>query len=294
MAPHVLGQAKADARIALASEWQLVRWKFARHRLAVESLAFLIVMYLGVVFAEFISPYDPSKRQQALMHTPPHLLHFVDKQGRFTLRPFVFGVRTRLDPKTLERVVVPDESKVYPLRFLVQGDAYRLGGLIPGDLHLFGVDRPGRLVLLGTDKLGRDLLSLIVFGSRVSLTIGLVGVALSLLIASITLSIPGMILGETSLSFIGLGLQAPAISWGVLLTESQAVHVLATAPWLLLPALFVIATILAFNFVGDGLRDAADPYARVEPVPGNPEGLRRGTGWTAPPRRRRGAAGGRS
>ena len=70
-----------------------------------------------------------------------------------------------------------------------------------------------------------------------------------------------MILGETALSFIGLGLQTPAISWGVLLKEAQAVHVLATSPWLLLPGVFVVVAILAFNFVGDGLRDAADPYA---------------------------------
>jgi peptide/nickel transport system permease protein len=86
---------------------------------------------------------------------------------------------------------------------------------------------------------------------------------MSYIIANLTLAIPGMILGETSLSFIGLGLQAPAISWGVLLREAQAIRVLATSPWLLLPGAFVIVTILAFNFVGDGLRDAADPYAKV-------------------------------
>jgi len=85
----------------------------------------------------------------------------------------------------------------------------------------------------------------------------------SYIIASLTLSIPGMILGETSLSFIGLGLQPPAISWGVLLKESQAIRVLANSPWLLIPGIFVIITILAFNFVGDGLRDAADPYATI-------------------------------
>ncbi|GAG59234.1 unnamed protein product, partial [marine sediment metagenome] len=83
----------------------------------------------------------------------------------------------------------------------------------------------------------------------------------SYIIASLTLSIPGMILGETALSFIGLGLQPPAISWGVLLSGSQAIKVLANTPWLLIPGIFVIVAILAFNFVGDGLRDAADPYA---------------------------------
>jgi peptide/nickel transport system permease protein len=86
---------------------------------------------------------------------------------------------------------------------------------------------------------------------------------MSYIIAQLTLAIPHMILGETALSFIGLGLQPPAISWGVLLKDAQAIRVLALSPWLLLPTLFVIVSILAFNFVGDGLRDAADPYANV-------------------------------
>jgi peptide/nickel transport system permease protein len=81
-------------------------------------------------------------------------------------------------------------------------------------------------------------------------------------IASLTLAIPGMILAETSLSFIGLGMQAPAMSWGVLLKNSQSIETLAKAPWLLTPAVAVVLCILAFNFVGDGMRDAADPYAR--------------------------------
>jgi len=372
--PHVLDEAKADNRIARASEWQLVRWKFMRHKLAVVSLVFLAVMYLGVILSEFIAPYDPRKPQQVYLFTPPQLIHFVDPEGRFHLRPFVYGVKTTLDRETMGRKVVSDPSKRYPIRFFVHGEPYKLWGRFPGDLHLFGVDKPGRLVLLGTDKMGRDMLSLIIYGSRVSLSIGLLGVAVSLLIgitlgglsgyiggrtdtviqriveflrsiptlplwmglsaalpaswttlqtyfaivvilslvgwtglarvvrgkfmaikaedfimaaeldgarhlriifkyllpsfmsyviANITLAIPGMILGETSLSFIGLGLQVPAISWGVLLRESQAIRVLATSPWLLIPGGFVVVTILAFNFVGDGLRDAADPYTKV-------------------------------
>jgi peptide/nickel transport system permease protein len=85
---------------------------------------------------------------------------------------------------------------------------------------------------------------------------------LSHIIASLTLSIPGLILSETSLSFIGLGLRPPTISWGVLMKESQNLVVVAKAPWLLIPGLFIVVTVLSFNFMGDGLRDAADPYVR--------------------------------
>jgi peptide/nickel transport system permease protein len=82
------------------------------------------------------------------------------------------------------------------------------------------------------------------------------------IIASLTLAVPGMILAETSLSFLGLGLRPPTISWGVLLQEAQNLQTVALAPWLLIPALFVVISILSFNFMGDGLRDAADPYSR--------------------------------
>jgi peptide/nickel transport system permease protein len=84
----------------------------------------------------------------------------------------------------------------------------------------------------------------------------------SYLIASLTMSVPGMILGETSLSFLGLGLRPPAISWGVLLSEAQKISVLAESPWLLFPSIPIVIVVLAFNFMGDGLRDAADPYSR--------------------------------
>jgi len=82
------------------------------------------------------------------------------------------------------------------------------------------------------------------------------------IIATVSLAVPTMILSETALSFLGLGLQAPAVSWGVLLQDAQSVSVVANAPWLLLPGMAVVVAVVAFNFVGDGLRDSADPYGK--------------------------------
>ena len=360
-------------RLFVASQWQLIRWKFVRHRLAMGALGILSVFYFVAIFAEFISPYDPSNYDTRYMFCPPMRLHFFDETGAFHLRPFVYKVKVEVDMITFLKTYSMDKTEKYPLYFFVKGDPYKLWGLFESNIHLFGTEE-GEAFLLGTDKMGRDMLSRIIYGGRLSLSVGLIGIAISFvlgvtiggisgyfggkadiitqriiefiisipslplwmglsaalppywsvvkvyfgiviilslmgwcglarvvrgkfmavreedfvmaaklhgasesriifkhllpsfysyIIASLTLSVPGMILGETALSFIGLGLQSPAISWGVLLKESQAIRVLANSPWLLVPAVFVIITVLAFNFVGDGLRDAADPYARV-------------------------------
>ena len=83
----------------------------------------------------------------------------------------------------------------------------------------------------------------------------------SYVIVSLTLAVPGMILGETALSFLGLGIQPPAVSWGTLLQDAQNFQAVSRQPWLLIPCLFVVLTVLLYNFLGDGLRDAADPYS---------------------------------
>ena len=360
----------AGEELLVASQWQLIRWKFLQHKVAVASLVVLTVLYLGALFAEFLSPYDPRIHDVRYLYSPPHRIHFVDENGKFSLRPFVYPLTATTDPRTYLTTYLEDQSEQHSLRFFVRGDPYKMWGLFAADLHLFGTTE-GEVFLLGTDKLGYDMLSRLIYASRISLTVGLVGIAVSFtlgiliggisgyfggvvdlifqrviefilsipslplwmglsaalplhwstvkvyfgiivilslvgwtslarvvrgkfmslreedfvlaaklhgarerriifrhllpsfysyIIASLTLSIPGMILGETALSFIGLGLQFPAISWGVLLKDAQGIYVLANAPWLLTPALIVIVTVLAFNFVGDGLRDAADPY----------------------------------
>jgi len=362
-----------EEKLFVASQWQLIRWKFFRHKLAMGALAVLSILYLFAIFAEFTSPYDPRGHDIRYMYCPPMRIHFFDETGAFHLHPFVYKVKAELDMITLRKTYAEDKGKKYPLYFFVRGDSYKLWGLFEGNIHLFGT-REGKVFLFGTDKMGRDMLSRVINGGRLSLSVGLLGIAISFIfgitiggvsgyyggkadviiqriiefirsiptlplwmglsaalppywsivkvyfgiviilslvgwtglarvvrgkfmsvreedfvmaarlhgaseariifkhllpsfysyiIASLTLSIPGMILGETSLSFIGLGLQPPAISWGVLLKESQAIRVLANSPWLLIPGIFVIITILAFNFVGDGLRDAADPYATI-------------------------------
>ncbi len=357
-------------RYYTASQWQLVWWRFRRHRLAVVSFWFLLILYASILVSEFLAPYALDSRNADFVHAPPQRVHLWH-DGAF-VGPFVYGYGFTLDLQRMQRVYVVDETDVQPLRFFCRGDGYRFWGLFEADLHLVCPAEGGTFFLWGTDRLGRDMLSRIIYGARISLTIGLLGVAVSFvlgvtlggiagyfgglidsaiqrvievirsfpviplwmalsaalpvtwdalwvyfgitiilglvdwpglaravrgrilalreedfaqaavlmgarpgrviarhmvpsfashLIASVTLAIPSMILGETALSFLGLGLRPPITSWGVLLTEAQNINAVALYPWLMLPVLPVILVVLAFNFVGDGLRDAADPYS---------------------------------
>ena len=378
--PHYISTAPFDpssieaasdeqSQIYLASQTRLMWWKFKRHRLALASGIFLMLLYFIIAIAEFLAPYNLHTRNMDFIYTSPQRVHLFH-EGSF-VGPFVYGRTMKHDMDNLQRVYTDNPNDVQPIRFFCRGDGYRFWGLFESNLHLVCPAEGGQMFLLGADRLGRDVLSRILYGARISLTIGLVGITVSFilgivigglagyhggwldmavqriievlqslpsiplwmalaaimpvtwspilvyfgitiilglldwtglaravrskllslreedyvlaaqlmgarpsriigrhlipgfmshLIATATISIPGMILGETALSFLGLGLRAPITSWGILLTEARNVSVIAFYPWLLLPMAPVILVILAFNFLGDGLRDAADPY----------------------------------
>ncbi|MBN1310681.1 MAG: ABC transporter permease [Anaerolineae bacterium] len=356
-------------KVEVASQWQLMWWKFKRHRMAVIGGIVVLIYYIVALFANFFAPVHFSTYNDQYVYAPPQQIRLF-RDGKFN--PYVYGYRFERDPVSFKKIWALDEETIIPVSFFTRGEPYKLWGLIPGNLHLFGPkEEDAPFYLLGADKTGRDVLSRIIFSSQVSLTVGLVGVAISLIlgiliggisglvggvldnaiqrlieilisiptlplwlalaavvpldwtplqvyfmitvilsligwtglgrvvrskflalreedfilaatldgvpqgrmimrhmlpsflshiIAQVTLSIPYMILGETALSFLGLGLRPPVVSWGVMLQETQKVAVLASYPWLLYPAVAVIIVVLALNFLGDGLRDAADPY----------------------------------
>lgn len=166
-------------RLASASQWRLVWLRFCRHRLAVAAALMLTLLCLTTLLCEFVAPYGPEDRDVRSLQAPPQRLRFIDAAGRFHLRPFAYGHSLSFDAATWERVYAPDPQARFPLRLLARGERYRMWGLFESDLHLFGPGEGGYLHLFGTDKLGRDLFSRVLYGGRISLTIGLVGVALT-------------------------------------------------------------------------------------------------------------------
>ena len=355
--------------MAHASQLRLMWMYFRQHRLALASGIFLIVIYLAILVCEFLAPYNLHTRNTEFIYAPPASVHLF-RDGSLVW-PYTYGQTMTLDLDTLRRNYADDKSDIQPVRFFCRGDTYRFWNLFEADVHVICPAQGGQLFLLGTDRLGRDVLSRTIYGARISLTIGILGVLLSFvlgiviggiagyrggvfdmivqrltevlqsipsiplwmalatiipltwspllvyvgitvilamldwtglaravrskllslrdedyvvaaqllgarssriirrhlipgfmshLIASATLTVPSMILGETALSFLGIGLRPPTTSWGILLTEARSINIIALYPWLLFPVVPVILVILAFNFLGDGLRDAADPY----------------------------------
>ena len=359
------------------SYWSLVWWKFKRNRVAVIGGILLLLSYIVfVLIPEFVAPYTLGHTSE-FVEAPPTSLHFVDAQGNFHARPFVYGMERTLDFKTRARTYAEDTTKMYPIYFIVKGDPYKLLGLIPTNLHLYGVDQEtnpdASVFLMGTDALGRDWFTRVLYGGRLSLMIGLIGQVLTIVFGMVlgvmsgfyggttdqiiqrttefisaipeiplfmalaaaipqywpqlavyfmltiilsfvrwgglarqvrglilslrereyvlaarsagasnsrlmfrhllpgtmshviviaTLAIPGMILAETALSWLGLGIRPPLTSWGTLLQDAASVRAIHNTPWELWTVPFILLTILAYNMLGDGLRDALDPYAR--------------------------------
>jgi peptide/nickel transport system permease protein len=346
-----------------------VFWRqFRKSPLAIAGGSVLAVFYLLALLAPFVAPYTAEQMDRERYFHRPQALRWVDADGGFHLRPFVYATRLA-DPGAFRYEDLP--AQPLPLRFLVRGPQYHLFGLLPTDVHLFGVDAPGHVYLFGTDSFGRDVLSRALFGGQVSLTVGLVGIVISFtlglllggisgyfgglpdtlimrstelllsipslylivalrgiipidlpsqqvylgivailafigwaslarvirglvlsirrsefvtaaealgfgrmrivvrhilpntmsyVIVAATISIPGYILGEVVLSFIGVGVQEPAASWGNMLNQARSIRALTSFPWLLfVPGTAIFLTVMAFNFLGDGLRDALDP-----------------------------------
>lgn len=163
-----------------ATQWQLIWWKFSANKLAMLGLLFLGLAYLTILVAEFAAPCDPRQRDANRILAPPTRVRFVDDADRFHARPFIYPTVRERNPETLRRSFKEDRSQQIPLSLFVRGDAYTICGLFRSDLHLFGTGDPKHpLLLLGADRMGRDLLSRIIAGGRISLSIGLVGIALS-------------------------------------------------------------------------------------------------------------------
>ncbi|MCY4539965.1 MAG: ABC transporter permease [Chloroflexi bacterium] len=181
---------KADERQLTASQSQLIWWRFRKHRAAMISLAVLLLFYFVALFAGFFAPRDPGRVDAQFAQAPPQPLVFFDDAG-FHFPPIVYGYVGERDPKTLRKFYRVSAGDRYQLRFFVRGDPYLILGLIESDIHFIGTDDPDLpLFLLGTDLLGRDMLSRVIYGGQVSLSVGLVGVFLSLIL--------GILLGGVS------------------------------------------------------------------------------------------------
>ncbi len=197
-----LKMAEEKDKIAIATPRQLMWWKFRKHRVAVFSAGVLIVFYIIALFADFISPYDPNAFSASHKFVPPMYVSFINADGNFSLRPGVYGMIMHKDPETLRITYEKDKSVWHPVHFFVKERPYKLLGLFETDIHLYGLgdeasEADAKIFILGSDRLGRDMLSRIIYGARISLSIGLISVFLSLTLGIVLGGISGYYGGWT-------------------------------------------------------------------------------------------------
>lgn len=347
---------------------QLWKDKFARIALVV-----LGVIYFALLFADFIAPYTKDFSGRTMAYVPPSKIFTIDENGKFS-KPYTYNYKREFDAQELKIVYTLDRSQKHYVKFFAKGQKYKFLGLIPMKRHLVTTDESGRLYLLGTDINGRDVFSRILFGGRISMTIGFLalfvlfpigllyggiagyfggktdmimmrfaeavmsipsfylliilasilpsgmtsvqrfmlivvilaligwagfarvvrGMVLSIknqeyiqaaksigasrlriivkhilpqttsfVIVAMTLSVPSYILSESGLSFLGLGIQQPDASWGNMLKEAQEYTNIIYRPWLLTPGFLIFIAVLAFNLIGDTIRDILDPKSKT-------------------------------
>ena len=347
---------------------QLWKDKFARIALVV-----LGIIYFALFFADFIAPYTKDFSDRTMAYVPPSKIFTIDENGKFS-KPYTYNYKREFDSVDLKIIYSLDRSQKHYIKFFSQGQKYKFLGLIPMKRHLITTDENGRLYLLGTDINGRDVFSRILFGGRISMTIGFLalfvlfpigllyggiagyfggkvdmlmmrfaeavmsipsfylliilasilpsgmtsvqrfmlivvilaligwagfarvvrGMVLSIknqeyvqaarsigasrfriivkhilpqttsfVIVAMTLSVPSYILSESGLSFLGLGIQQPDASWGNMLKEAQEYTNIIYRPWLLTPGFLIFIAVLAFNLIGDTIRDILDPKSKT-------------------------------
>ncbi len=193
-APDLPEEREADRKLSVASPWTLVWWRFRKHKIALGASVLVIMYYLTAVFCEFVAPTDPNAINGTFRYVQPQGISFHDAQGHFSLIPGVYGLALHRDSVTLQLTYTTDKTKWFPLQLFAQGTPYQLWNVIPWDRHLISLgpnNSDQAFYLLGSDKLGRDMLSRVVYASRVSLSLGLIGVALSLLLGVILGGISG-------------------------------------------------------------------------------------------------------
>lgn len=347
---------------------QLWKDKFARAALIV-----LGIIYITLFLADFIAPYTKDFSDRTMAYVPPSKVFTIDENGKLS-KPYTYNYVRTFNQDTLEIEYNFDRTKKHYVKFLSKGEPYKFLGLIPMKRHLFTTDADGRIFLLGTDINGRDVFSRLLFGGRISMTIGFLalfvlfpigllyggisgyfggkvdavmmrfaeavmsipsfylliilasilpsgmtstqrflliviilaligwagfarvvrGMVLSIknqeyvqaaqsigaskmriitkhilpqttsfVIVAMTLSIPSYILSESGLSFLGLGIQQPDASWGNMLKEAQEFTNIIYRPWLLAPGFLIFVSVLAFNLIGDTIRDILDPQSKI-------------------------------